>query len=337
VRPEGNTVSTEDTYQPVRAAAEQRAAGESGGAWRLADRVLDHIPNGENHGGDRRSSVGAPPLLIARLTDLATRLTNDGVETPQGLPYTADGLGELRKMAMAWPPDTRWKEAAYRTHEEAGGSDNPKRSILSALCFYADTGTEQRPSGVNIINWRAAITLVDTAKQRGSRYVVSANALRVAAGGKANAGERLRDGEATNVAERIARDPGFAREVAEAVESNEEAYVALAKAQNETEQARTTHQSRERRAHEQEAAEAEQVYHLSGFKLMPVLLECSALVEFVEERVVHETEDQDKARLAGQWLQNLGTRLVAWADGLTEPLSDEDFEAGIEALIGEDQ
>ena len=135
-------------------------------------------------------------------------------------------------------------------------------------------------------------------------------------------------------AERIARDPDFARQMAEAVEGNDDASIALARAQNETGQARNTAQARERFAKAREADESESVYHLRGFRALPVLWDAENLAEFIETKVARDDEDLAYARNAGQWLQSIGRRIVAWADGETLPMSDEDFAAEIEALLG---
>lgn len=138
-------------------------------------------------------------------------------------------------------------------------------------------------------------------------------------------------------AERIARDPEYARQVAEAVDGNEDAAIALARAQNQTEGARTEAQSRERFAKAREATEAETVYHLRGLRALPVLWEAENLAEFIETKVVRDEEDLLYARNAGEWFQAIGRRIVAWADGETVPLSDADFAAEIEALLGAGQ
>lgn len=136
-------------------------------------------------------------------------------------------------------------------------------------------------------------------------------------------------------AERIARDPQFAQQVAEAVAADDGATVALGRAMNQTSRARETDRGIRRVQSRQEAVESEQTYHLRGFKVLPVMWDAENLAEYIETRVARDEEDLTYARNAGLWLQAIGRRIVAWAEGETLPMSDDDFASEIAALLGE--
>lgn len=159
------------TYHVIVAAAQQRAIGESRGAWRLADALLEHLPNNTRD-------------TTMHLSVLAGRLEADGVETPAGAPYNTEALARLRDMSIRWPERDRRSQAAFRTHQEAGPRNSIASAALAALCDYAATGRPIRPSGIRVDDWSSAMDLVD--KRRESRYPVTANALRLAIGRRTN-------------------------------------------------------------------------------------------------------------------------------------------------------
>jgi hypothetical protein len=130
-------------------------------------------------------------------------------------------------------------------------------------------------------------------------------------------------------AERIVRDPGFAAMLA----ADDDARLAMARAVSESEAHRQIRRDQTRHAQEEQAREAETVYHLAGARVLAVGWEATNLAEFIETKVLRTDEDIAAARNAGQWLQAIGRRIVAWADGLTVPLSDEDFAREIQTIL----
>jgi hypothetical protein len=186
---------------PVLEAAAYREAGDSAGAWKLAGALLEAIPAGEGKGGDRKSpgSKGAAsPLLIDKLSSYADKLAEENIQTPAGGPYSVSTLDDLRDVAMAWPADKRYPQAAFRTHMEVGAPfvDAPSpfavkaNAALKALCTYAAGGAKRKPTELDSGDWAAAIAVVDTLVKRKAKYTVSANALRLAVGRKRNTPDR---------------------------------------------------------------------------------------------------------------------------------------------------
>jgi hypothetical protein len=163
-------------------AAATREAGDSGGAWRLADALLTEIPANPGGKGVQSGGPGTPELLA----DYATRLTTEGIHTPGGGPYSASTLDDLRDAAMAWPPNERYQQAAYRTHRQAGRPGSEGDVALKALTRYAEGGVKRRPSEIDPDAWAKAIPMVDRLLGRKAKYPVSANALRTALGQKNN-------------------------------------------------------------------------------------------------------------------------------------------------------
>lgn len=133
------------------------------------------------------------------------------------------------------------------------------------------------------------------------------------------------------VAAAVANDPA----VADAVADNRDAVKAVNEAESRTETGRQLTRDATRARNERDAKDDETVYHLRGLRALPVLWEAQNLADFIETKVVREPEDIALARNYGEWLQAIGRRIVAWADGDTLPLSEEDFAAGIEAIMGE--
>jgi len=181
------------TYSKIKEAAESRQSGESAGAWRLADALLAEVPAGLNHGGDRSKSSD-----VTTLDAIAARLTGDGIETPVGNPYTAATLRELRLVAMGWGKGERLGEAAFRTHQECGTSDQWKRDVLRALCAAARTQDWELPElDIDPAAWERAVTSVQRKVSSGTRYSVSANDLRTALKHKTNLPDRDLDAKST--------------------------------------------------------------------------------------------------------------------------------------------
>lgn len=133
----------------------------------------------------------------------------------------------------------------------------------------------------------------------------------------------------------IKADPVARKAAAEALVSSEEGLDAVFEANSNQPQAREDQRRSHRSAKAREAAETETTYHLRGFKVLPVLWEAEALADYIETRVARDPEDIAYARNAGLWMRAIANRIVAWADGETLPMSDEDFASEIEVLLGE--
>lgn len=136
-------------------------------------------------------------------------------------------------------------------------------------------------------------------------------------------------------ARKIISNPAVRKAAAEALVSTDEGLDAVFQANAEQPAAVEDVRRAARSSKAREAAETEETYHLRGFKALPVLWGAENLAEYIETRVARDPEDLAYARNAGLWLQAIGRRIVAWADGETLPLSDEDFASEIEALLGE--
>lgn len=162
-------------------AAEALLASSTKNMWELADAVLGDVP-AESHGGDRKSNHPRGGFDIeSQLHDIAERLGDLGVTAPNGEPYTTITLTHYRETAMAWPADERHAEAAYRTHQEAGGRESPGRVALAGLCAVARGDTVRCPVDFDKTSWASACARIrDRLNGRRLRYAVTANDVRVA-------------------------------------------------------------------------------------------------------------------------------------------------------------
>ena len=169
----------------VLEAAANREAGDSVGAWRLADALAAAIPDA--NGTNQHSRPEAGMLTVPeQLADYAAKLAAEDIHTPAGDLYTARSLEDLRGVANVWPATERHSQAAYRTHREAGSPKTEAAVALKALCKYADGGAKRKPTGIDSADWAKAIKVVDRLIARKAKYAVSANALRLAAKRKIN-------------------------------------------------------------------------------------------------------------------------------------------------------
>lgn len=178
-------------YQQIRDAAQRRLEGESTGAWRLADALAAEIPERPHDGGDRKSpryQADQGSDITTLMADVAAELEAAEIETPAGGAYTVASLRELRLVALGWPLDSRYREAAFRTHQEAGSSDDWRRGVLRALCLAARTGDFQyrETTAIDDAAWATAVRGVQRKLAAGHRYPVAANDLRAALQRKRN-------------------------------------------------------------------------------------------------------------------------------------------------------
>jgi hypothetical protein len=174
------------SYEKVREAALARAAGDSSGAWRLADALVAEIPE-RQHGKAVTAANGRDVTTV--IADIVADLDRTGVETPAGGGYTVAGLRELRLVALGWPRLQRQPEAAFRTHQEVGTTDERARAILRALCQAARSQRYSWPGkklGIDRDTWNLAINGVIRKVGAGNRYPVSANDVRIALERKTN-------------------------------------------------------------------------------------------------------------------------------------------------------
>jgi hypothetical protein len=165
------------TYTTIKTAAETRMGGDSTGAWALADALAADLP--ARKGGQAETANGHDGITVS-LADYAERLDADGIETPAGNAYSIDVLRQLRLVALGWPTTVRQREAAFRTHQEAGTADERKRDLLRALCIAARTEVwDVLPEDVDPDAWATAARSVRRKVESGTRYPVSANDLRL--------------------------------------------------------------------------------------------------------------------------------------------------------------
>ena len=182
------------TYDSVRRAAEVRMGGDSQGAWTLADALLAEVPQRAT-GQAATAGNGSDVTTVSLLEDIADRLDADGIETPQGNPYSLVTLRELRLAAMAWPPAERHTMAAFRTHQEVG-KDPRNRAVLAALCqAVASQSWDEVPDEVDPEAWSRAILSVRRKANAGNRYPVSVNDWRTALKKRTNLPVSTRDGD----------------------------------------------------------------------------------------------------------------------------------------------
>lgn len=175
------------TYKQVKTAAELRSGGDSTGAWALADALLAEVPN---EGSGARNDLSPSSDIATRLSTIAVQLEADGIDTPSGNPYSVQTLRELRLVAMGWPPEQRFPEAAFRTHQEAGTVSEWKREVLRVLCLAARNADWEQPpmnSGeMSADAWNASIVGIQRKVASGTRFPVAANDLRLALQNKVN-------------------------------------------------------------------------------------------------------------------------------------------------------
>jgi hypothetical protein len=169
-------------------AAAAREAGDSVGAWKLADALASSIPR--ETGGRPGTSSDGTGSIPDRLAEYEQLLRNEGIVTPAGGPYTVFSLRDLRDVAIRWSSAKRYPQAAFRTHQEAGSPGSEADVALKALCKYAAGGVKRKPSDLDSAAWVEAIEVVDRLLKRKAKYPVSANALRLAVGRKKNTPER---------------------------------------------------------------------------------------------------------------------------------------------------
>ena len=119
------------------------------------------------------------------LAELAVKLEALGCTTPRGDAYTVDALRANRAVAAEWRG--QWlPQAAFRTHQEAVGPNTDAGKILAALCAVARGENPPKPKSAELNAWKDACTAVRIATDRGRRFMVSANTLRLAMGRKPN-------------------------------------------------------------------------------------------------------------------------------------------------------
>lgn len=166
-------------------AAEELLASATRDTWSLADAILSDVPSVPPSEKIRQANhVGtlAGVNVIDLLDLIAETLIERGTTTPNGDPYSTVSLEKLRETAMRWPLGERHQEAAYRTHQEAGGRDGGGRRALAALCAVARGQLVDCPAGLDAVAWGNACARVRDKRNRNRppRFLVAANDLRVA-------------------------------------------------------------------------------------------------------------------------------------------------------------
>jgi hypothetical protein len=170
------------------AAMEAVMSAESRDTWRVADALLADVPacpqggahaaaaRWSAHGDASRTRAHDASGVADRLRQIAAAAGEEDLTTPGGEPYSVASLSFLRSMAIAWPPDQRHAEAAFRTHKMAGGIDNRGRVVLAALCALARGEDAARPENVDQDAWEAACIRVREKgnRRRPSGFLVSA-------------------------------------------------------------------------------------------------------------------------------------------------------------------
>lgn len=190
----------EKAYKAVRDAADILTYDDTRDSWGLADAVLAAVP-AKSEGRPRKTPHVSGEFSVSdKLVDLAHRLEMDGAVKPDGEAYTSDGLKHLRDQAAAWPPDQRHPEASFRTH----GESSPKTrsgQTLAALCAVARGEQVRRPGGLDANAWETAVKQVQTSKRK--KWLVTANALRIALGNKPNVPGRIPVQSANDKADQV--------------------------------------------------------------------------------------------------------------------------------------
>lgn len=178
-------MTTTTNYKTVTVAGELLFTSNRD-TWKLADAVLADVPPSPPARGV--TGDGTELLVEDLLADIVAEMEDLGITTPNGDPYTAASLERMRETAMAWPANERHEEAAYRTHQEAGGRDSLGRKMLAALCKVAQGKRVSCPEEVDPDAWAAAKKRVldKKSKPRPPKLLVSANDLRTAMKRKVN-------------------------------------------------------------------------------------------------------------------------------------------------------
>lgn len=150
-------------------AAEALLSASSGGAWTLADALVEDTKHLQTD-----TDVAAELIMIAET------LAELGIVTPNGDPYLVPALVTLRRNGLAWPPAERYPVAAYRTHQEAATPLG--RIVLAALAAVAVGRTVACPEEVDADAWLSAVARVERRRDAGRRakYIVAANDVRIA-------------------------------------------------------------------------------------------------------------------------------------------------------------
>lgn len=159
-----------DTFRTI-AAAEALLTSSNDGKWKMADAVLADVPGWLD---------GEP--AHSRLVELAEALTAAGIATPNGEFYMVQSLSTMRRTALAWPPEQRHPDVAYRTHQEADRDGDLGREVLAALACVARGEPAEYPEGSSPSAFEAAKERVErrVSAKRVPRFKVAANDMRVA-------------------------------------------------------------------------------------------------------------------------------------------------------------
>lgn len=178
------------TYKTITVASELLFASDRN-TWKLADAILADVPNrpeGRPRNLPLAGEVSEESSIEDLLADIVAEMDDLGITTPNGDPYTTASLANMRHTAMAWPLAERHDEAAYRTHQEAGGRDGLGRKMLAALCKVAQGKRVVCPDEVDPDAWATAKKRVldKKGKPRPPKLLVSANDLRTAMKRKIN-------------------------------------------------------------------------------------------------------------------------------------------------------
>jgi len=211
------------TYAVVEEAARSLDRSDSRGTWTLAYAILAHIPADYSTAAGGAAPHSDPPRggsVPKQLAALAAAMDKAGVTAPNGAPYSPSSLKNLREMAMGWTKSERHDEAAYRTHQEAGGREALGRKVLTALCAIARGEQVRRPLDVEAEAWGEAVKRV-RARKRGSGYAVNANDVRIALErrpnlpGRSMTVEDISGANPQDIAAAVAASPEAAAAVAE--------------------------------------------------------------------------------------------------------------------------
>lgn len=129
----------------------------------------------------------------------------------------------------------------------------------------------------------------------------------------------------------IKADPATAKAAAEALAATPSGQVAAAKALNESEAAKALNRSMKRGHKEREALDDLPKPFTTG-RLLPVLLELSALVEEAREATRDESS-MEVMRLFAESLSYKANMMHAIVNGDLTPMDEDEFTAGIEAIL----
>jgi len=136
------------------------------------------------------------------------------------------------------------------------------------------------------------------------------------------------------VAAALASNPELAWRAAETIAAAQpETVVAVADAEREKVEDRHRKGSeRARKAHEAREADEQLIVGPSMFN-GPFMALHAAILD-MQEAGVRDEESMAYARTLAAALRESATLVEAWSDGAGEPISDADFESGIEAILG---